>query len=83
MGEYFSKKIDADAKPIGVLATSAFGGICVMEIQHGIDDYIIHAEQYNGRYRCVSRSKLQTNANGRSFFIRNGKRYHMDEFLKA
>lgn len=83
MGEYSSKTIGKQEKPIAVYSESAFSGICIMDIQYGIEDYVVHAEMISGEFKNVRRSKLRTTLKGKSFFIRDGRRYHLDEFLRT
>jgi len=83
MGEYFSKAVAADKKPIGILATSAFGGICILDIQPGYHDYVVHADVCEKKIGNVSRSQLRTNNKGRNYFMRYGRRYYTDEFMRT
>ena len=79
----YRKNIPKETKPIGVCPTCNFGGVCIMEIQNGIDDYVISAEHYGDEYLRVSRSRIMYNAKGHPYFTRNKQKYYLNEFLKV
>lgn len=83
MGEYYSKNAEQQGKPIAVYSESAFSGICIMDIQYAIEDYVVHAEIISGELKNVRRSKLRTTLKGKYFFMRGGRRYHLDDFLRT
>lgn len=79
----YKKCIPKEQKPIGVCPTCNFGGVCIMEIEHGIDDYVIHAENYGDGYIRTSRSRIMYSNKGYPYFIRNKQRWYLSEFIKA
>lgn len=72
-----------DFKPVGVLALNNFGGLSVMEIEHGIDDYVYVATNYGDGYTRCTRNKIRYNKKGESYFIRNGHTFYLKEFMRC
>ena len=72
-----------DFKPVGVLALNNFGGLAIMEIEYGIDDYVYVTENYGDGYKNITRNKIRYNTNGEQYFIRNGQRWYFKEFMKT
>jgi|GEM_PF-5320814 len=70
-------------KSIAVMTVCSFGGICILDIEDGIDTYVVHADYYNGKIKNVSKSKVRETVAGRSYFMRKGKRYHIDQFMRV
>ena len=72
-----------DYKPVGVLTLCNFGGLAIMEIEHGIDDYVIVCDNYENGYKNITRNKINYNAKGNPYFIRNGRRWYLSEFMRV
>lgn len=70
-------------KPVGVLALNNFGGLAVMEIEHGIDDYVYVAANYGDGYTRCTRNKIRYNKKGEAYFIRNGHTFYLKEFMRC
>lgn len=70
-------------KPIGVLPLTNFGGVAIMKIEHGIEDYIVSTENYGEGYIRPSKSKVRYNRKGEPYFMRYGRRYYLKEFMRA
>ena len=79
MSEYRKKYAD-DVKPIAVCPLTNWGGVCIMEIQNDLEDYVVSAENYGEGYKNVSRSKIRTTTKGEAYFMRQGKRWHIRDF---
>lgn len=72
----------ASKKPIAVKATSAFGGIAIYDIEYGIDDYVIWADESGGKAGKMRRSKIYyTTRSDRAYFKNNGRREYLDDFM--
>lgn len=72
-----------DYKPVGVLTLCNFGGLAVMEIEYGIDDYAIVCDNYGDGYKNITRNKIRYNTNGEAYFVRNGHRWYLDQFMRV
>lgn len=83
----FSKKIAIkkylnNCEPIGVLATSTWGGLVILDFEYGINDYClcgINNGIGNGDLRW---RKIYTNENGKSFIKYRGQRYNLSDFMR-
>lgn len=67
-----------DAKAIATLGLNYFGGIEILAIEHGIDDYVI----VRGYTDDLHRYKIKYDTSRPYFTYCNGCRYHLDEFIK-
>lgn len=70
-------------KAIGMLPLSNFGGIEVLDIIYGIDDYVIACMNYGNGRQHIRKHKLYTTAKGRTYFLKLGNRCYMDEILRV
>ena len=73
----------SDHKPVGVLTLCNWGGLSIMEIEHGFDDYVYVCDNYGDGYKNITKNRINYNAKGNPYFIRNGKRYYLSEFMKV
>lgn len=69
-------------KVIGYYGMNNFGGIEVLDIEHGIDDTIVY--RYNfGEPEEVEESVVQCDEDGRSFFTTSGGlEVYLDEIVR-
>jgi len=72
------------------VALSNFGGVCIERINYGIDDTVTHFEKYDETLETRrSTSKIRyTNPRGedaepKPYFMRSGRRYYIDEFMRT
>lgn len=73
----------ANAKAIGVLPLCNFGGLEILDIEYGIEDYVIACFNFgNGRYD-FRRHKICTTPSGRQYFRKQGTRYYFDEVMRV
>lgn len=70
-------------KPAGVAHLNNFGGLAIMEIEYGIDDYVCVCENYGDGYKRLTKNKIHYNAKGNPYFVRYGKRYYLDQFMRV
>ena len=71
-----------DCKPAGVLSTSEWGGLVILDFEYDIDDYClcgINNGIGNGDLRW---RKIYTNENGKSFIKYRGQRYNLSDFMR-
>ena len=72
----------ADYKPVGVLPLCNYGGLAIMEIEHGIDDYVYVMDNY-GEYKNLTKNVIKYSRKGNPYFIRRGQRYYLSEFMRV
>lgn len=66
----------------GVVATSAFGGLEVLDIEYGIDDRVVYRWNF-GEPGRVCRAKIRDDGDGLPYFKTKGHKIFMDEVLTA
>ena len=72
-----------DYIPVGVHPLNNHGGLAIMEIKHGIDDYVIVCDNYGDGYKNISKCRVFYNAKGRPYFTRHKQRYYLNEFMRV
>lgn len=71
---YYSK-----VKPLAVMSITNNCGLEILEMQYGIDDYVI----VRGFTGDIHKYKLRYNNKGIYFKYCNGLRYYMNEFMRV
>ena len=71
----------ANTTPIGIYGMSNWGGLEILDIQYGIDDYAIASFNFGTR-QDIRRHKIQTAPSGRLFIRKQGTRFYLDEVMK-
>lgn len=71
------KEMYSNKYPIGVYTLSNFGGIAVLDVIYGIDDYVV-VKYYD---ISIHRVKIMHTASGRSYFRIGRYRIYMDEIV--
>ena len=66
--------------PVGTLPINNFGGIAVMEIENGIEDYVYVTDNFGNGYTNLTKNKIHYNKKGEPYFVRYGNRYYLHEF---
>ena len=67
-----------NAKPIAAMGLTNTAGLGILEIQYGIDDYVILRGTLGDIHRC----KIYSNTKG--MYIKYGRcRYYLDEFMRV
>ena len=46
-------------------------------------DYVIVCDNYGDGYKNITRNKIRYNSNGDAYFVRNGHRWHLDQFMRV
>lgn len=70
-------------KPAGVLTLCNLGGLAIMEIEYDIDDYVYVCDNYGDGYKNITKNMIRYNAKGNAYFVRNGKRWYLDQFMRV
>lgn len=71
-----------DYQPLATLCMCNFGGIAVMEVQYGINDYVIVCDNYGDGYKNITKNMIHYNTKG-DYFVRNGQRYYLQGFMRT
>lgn len=72
-----------DYKPAGVLCLNNFGGMAVMEIEYGIDDYVYVCDHYGNGYKNLTKNKIKYDTNGNAYFVRKGQKWFLSDFIRV
>ena len=70
-----------DYKPLMTMCMCNFGGIAVMEIEYGINDYAFVCDNYGDGYKNITKNLIRYNAKGEPYFVRYGKRYYFKNMM--
>jgi hypothetical protein len=69
--------------PAGVLTLNNYGGIAIMEIEHGIEDYAVVCDNYGDGYNNLYKHLIKYDMKGDPYFVRNRKKYYINEFMRC
>lgn len=72
-----------DYKPAGILTLCNWGGLAIMEIENGFDDYVYVCDNYGDGYKNITKNKIHYTTNGDAYFIRGGRRWRLDQFMRV
>ena len=70
-----------DYKPVATLGINNFGGLAIMEIEHGIDDYVFVTDNYGDGYTNITKNKIRYNKKGKPYFIRDRQVWYLNDFI--
>lgn len=76
------KEVYKDKKPVAVFGMSNFGGIEVMDILYGIEDYVVYRWNF-GTPTEVHKAKINYGANHHSFRTSAGYSVRLDECMRV
>lgn len=68
----------ADTMPIMVLGLSNWGGLEILDIEHGIDDYAIACFNWGTGRQQIRRHKIMHTPSGRAYIRKQDTRYYFD-----
>ena len=63
------KKLYADKKPIAVYGMSNWGGIEILDIEYGVDDYVISRFNFGEPDKTIHKTKITYGANHSTFRV--------------
>ena len=69
----------ADTPAIGGLCLCNWGGIEILDITNGINDYVVACYNYGRGRQKIRKHKIEYASSGRNFFRKDGRRYYFDE----
>lgn len=73
----------ANTEAIGVMPLSNWGGIEILDILNGIEDYAVACFNWGTSQQKIRRHKISTSPSGRMYIRKEGVRYYLDSFLKV
>lgn len=72
-----------NTKAIGTYALSNFGGIEILDILYGIDDYAVACFNFGTGRQQIRKHKIQYTPAGRAYIRKQGIRYYFDEIMRV
>lgn len=76
------KRYSEDNKgTIGYIGLSNFGGLEVLDIEYGIEDYVVACFNWGTGRQQIRRHKICTTPSGRFFIWKNRTRYYFDQMM--
>ena len=72
-----------DKKPVAVYPMSNWGGIEILDIEHGIDEYVIARFNFGTVEEKLHRIKIEYNKHGVPYFIMSGNRVRLDDCMRV
>lgn len=73
----------AETKAIGVMPMNNFGGIEILDIIHGIDDYAVACFNFGTGRQQIRRHKICCSESGRTYIKKQGTRYYFDQIMRV
>lgn len=62
---------------------SAFHGIVIDDIEHGIEDYVVFRRFYDGKFEKPRRNKLRYTVNGEPYFMSRCSREYLHNYMEV
>ena len=72
-----------DKKPVAVYPTDNWGGVEILDIEYGIDDFVIWRYNYGEPEKKLHRAKIHTNPAGYPFIRLNETIVRLDECMRV
>ena len=73
----------ADTKAVGYYGMSNYGGLEILDIEYGIDDYVVACFNWGTGRQKIARYKIQYSTSGRTFIRKQGYRFYMDQIMRT
>lgn len=77
------ERIYGKKKAIGYWADNAFHGFVVMDVLHGIDEYLVTCETMNGKRIRYAKNKVFETMNGKFYIRKFNRRIYLTEILRT
>lgn len=68
--------------PIGTYTISNWDGLEILDIQYGIEDYVIASFNFSGVRQMIRRHKICYTTAGRAYIRKQGIRFYLDEIMR-
>ena len=73
----------AETKAIGVYPMSNWGGLEILDIEYGIEDYAIACFNFGNGRRNIRRYKIYSTPSGDSYIRKEGRRYYFSDIMRV
>lgn len=73
----------AETRPCGVYTLCNWGGLSILDIEYGFEDYAVVCFDFGNSRQQIRRHKIQRTASGRPFIRKQGRRYYFDQIMKV
>ncbi len=73
----------ADAKAIGVLPLSNWGGLEILETNNNCDDQLLACFNIGGERQHFKFHNVHVSPSGRAFIRKMGTRYYLDQIMRV
>ena len=67
-------------KVIGIYSDTAYSGIVIYDVT---DEYVENASVVGEKYGRIAKTKIKYAPDGSAYFIKEGRRYYLDEFMRV
>lgn len=71
----------AETKAVGYYCMSNFGGLEILDIENGFEDYAVACFNFGTGRQQIRRHKVQVTESGRLYIRKQGRRYYFDEIM--
>ena len=68
---------------IGYYCLGNFGGLEVLDIEHGTEDKLVTCFNWSTGKQMIRRNTVYTTPGGRRYIRKAGDRYYLDEMMKT
>ena len=69
--------------PIAVKAYTAYYGLAIYDIRHGVENYCFAAWDLQGEPSAMRKHNIYVDPDGRAYFIKGRQRHYLDEFMRT
>ena len=73
----------AETAAIGYYAMGIFGGLEILDIIHGIDNYAVACFNFGTGRQKIRRHKIYSTPTGRNYIRKEGDQYYFDEMMRV
>lgn len=73
----------AETKAIGYYCECNWGGLEILAVENGFEDYAIACFNFGSGRQQIRRHKIQHFDSGRCFIRKQGRRYYFDQIMRV
>lgn len=73
----------ADTKAVGVYPLCNWGGLEILAVEYGIDDYVVACFNFGTGRQKIRRHKICYSTSGRDYIRKEGVRYYLDNIMRV
>ena len=75
------KEMYKDKQSIATVCLCNWGGLEVLDVLYGIEDYLVTCFNYGDGRTSISRNKIYHTTSGRDYIRKCGRRFYLDEMV--